>query len=163
MARRQDQLDTAAQPRRPFLGRRVPLENAYSGPHARESIPLGTRLGRSGSRTGAARLAHRYPVSTYNVFGRQHAPQRAQAQRSRHPPPRARIARLLPRRLQRSDYVGAWLPGRADVDLVRAGLATAKSERVAADGKAIEVARVRITEAGRRALANIQRCFIAGE
>jgi hypothetical protein len=38
MARRQDQLDIAAQPRRPFLGRRVPLENAYPGPHPRESM-----------------------------------------------------------------------------------------------------------------------------
>jgi hypothetical protein len=40
------------------------------------------------------------------------------------------------------------------VDLVRAGLATAKAERVVAGGRAIEVARVRITEAGRRALAD---------
>jgi hypothetical protein len=41
-------------------------------------------------------------------------------------------------------------------------LATAKAERVVAGGRAMEVARVRITEAGRRALANIQRCIIAG-
>jgi hypothetical protein len=41
---RQDQLDIAA-PRRPFLGHRALLENAYPGPHARESIPLGTRWG----------------------------------------------------------------------------------------------------------------------
>ena len=33
------------------------------------------------------------------------------------------------------------------------GLATAQAERVVAGGKTIEVARVRITEAGRRALA----------
>jgi hypothetical protein len=39
------------------------------------------------------------------------------------------------------------------VDLVRAGLATAKAERVVAGGRTIEVARVRITEAARRALA----------
>jgi hypothetical protein len=38
------------------------------------------------------------------------------------------------------------------VDLVRAGLATAKAERVVAGGRAIEVARVRLMEAGRRAL-----------
>jgi hypothetical protein len=38
------------------------------------------------------------------------------------------------------------------VDLIRAGLATAKAERVMAGGRAIEVARARITEAGRRAL-----------
>jgi hypothetical protein len=43
------------------------------------------------------------------------------------------------------------------VDLVHAGLATAKAERVVAGGRAIEVARVRITEAGRRALAKAQR------
>jgi hypothetical protein len=40
------------------------------------------------------------------------------------------------------------------VKLVRAGLATAHSERVVAAGRTVVVARVRITEAGRRALAN---------
>jgi hypothetical protein len=39
------------------------------------------------------------------------------------------------------------------VELVRAGLATAQAERVVAGGKTVEVARVRITEAGRGALA----------
>jgi hypothetical protein len=38
------------------------------------------------------------------------------------------------------------------VDLVRAGLATAKAERVVAAGRTIEGRAVRITEAGRRAL-----------
>ncbi len=38
------------------------------------------------------------------------------------------------------------------VDLIRAGLATAKAERVIAGGRSMEVARVRITEAGWRAL-----------
>jgi hypothetical protein len=38
------------------------------------------------------------------------------------------------------------------VELVRAGLATATAERVVAGRKRIEVARVRITEAGRRVL-----------
>jgi hypothetical protein len=38
------------------------------------------------------------------------------------------------------------------VDLVRAGLATAKAERVVAAGRTAVVARVRITEAGRRVL-----------
>jgi hypothetical protein len=38
------------------------------------------------------------------------------------------------------------------VDLVRAGLATATAERVVAGNKTIEIARVRITEARRRAL-----------
>jgi hypothetical protein len=36
------------------------------------------------------------------------------------------------------------------VELVRAGLATATDERVVAGNRTIEVARVRITEAGRR-------------
>jgi hypothetical protein len=40
------------------------------------------------------------------------------------------------------------------VELINAGLATAQTERMVAAGKRIEVARVRITEAGRRALAN---------
>jgi hypothetical protein len=38
------------------------------------------------------------------------------------------------------------------VDLVRAGLAIAKTERVVAGGRTMQVAQVRITEAGRRAL-----------
>jgi hypothetical protein len=38
------------------------------------------------------------------------------------------------------------------VELVRAGLATAKAEHMRAGGRAIEVTRVRITEAGRQAL-----------
>jgi hypothetical protein len=43
------------------------------------------------------------------------------------------------------------------VELVRAGLATAKAERVVAGGRAMEVVRVRITDAGRQALANEPR------
>jgi hypothetical protein len=39
------------------------------------------------------------------------------------------------------------------VELVRAGLASAQAERVRAGSKTIEVARMRINEAGRRALA----------
>jgi hypothetical protein len=39
------------------------------------------------------------------------------------------------------------------VELIRAGLASASAERVVAGSRKIEVARVRITEAGRRALA----------
>ena len=42
---------------------------------------------------------------------------------------------------------------QAVVELVRAGLAMATVERMVAGGKSIEVARVKITEAGRRALA----------
>jgi hypothetical protein len=38
------------------------------------------------------------------------------------------------------------------VDLVRAGLATAETERVVARSSTFEVARVKITDAGRRAL-----------
>jgi hypothetical protein len=38
------------------------------------------------------------------------------------------------------------------VEFIRAGLATAKAERVVAGGKTIEVARVRIMDSGRRAL-----------
>ena len=39
------------------------------------------------------------------------------------------------------------------VDLVRAGLATAKTDRIVAGGRPMEVARVRITDADRRSLA----------
>jgi hypothetical protein len=40
------------------------------------------------------------------------------------------------------------------VELVRAGLATTKAERVVAGGRTREVARVKITEAGRKVLAS---------
>jgi hypothetical protein len=40
------------------------------------------------------------------------------------------------------------------VELVRAGLATATAERVVAGGRTIEIATVRITDAGRRVLGN---------
>ena len=43
------------------------------------------------------------------------------------------------------------------VDLIRTGMATARTERVVAGGRAMEVARVRITEVGRRALAKLDR------
>jgi hypothetical protein len=39
------------------------------------------------------------------------------------------------------------------VELIRAGLATAKTDRIVAGGRPMEVARVRITDAGRRSLA----------
>jgi hypothetical protein len=42
---------------------------------------------------------------------------------------------------------------RQMVELVRAGLASAKAERVVAGGTAMEITRVKITAAGRRALA----------
>jgi hypothetical protein len=41
------------------------------------------------------------------------------------------------------------------VELIRTGLAFAQAERMMAGGKQIEVARVRITEAGRRVLGGI--------
>jgi|HubBroStandDraft_6_1064221.scaffolds.fasta_scaffold6207444_1 hypothetical protein len=40
------------------------------------------------------------------------------------------------------------------ISIVSAGLATAMAERVYAGGKPVEVTRVRITDAGRRALAD---------
>jgi hypothetical protein len=43
------------------------------------------------------------------------------------------------------------------VELVRGGLATATSEHIVAGGREHEVARVRITDAGRRVLAKAKR------
>jgi hypothetical protein len=40
------------------------------------------------------------------------------------------------------------------VELINASLASATAERVVAGGRTVEVARVRVTEAGRRALAD---------
>src|SRR5262249_38094329 len=43
------------------------------------------------------------------------------------------------------------------VELVKAGLATTKRERMVAGGRQTDVVRVQITEAGRRALAKMSR------
>ena len=43
------------------------------------------------------------------------------------------------------------------VELVKAGLATTKRERMVADGRQTSVVRVRITEAGRQALAKMSK------
>ena len=43
------------------------------------------------------------------------------------------------------------------VELVKAGLATAKRERMVADGRQTGVVRVRITDAGRQALAKMSK------
>jgi len=42
------------------------------------------------------------------------------------------------------------------VDLIRAGLATAQTERAVAGGRSMQVTRMRITDAGRRALAELR-------
>jgi len=42
------------------------------------------------------------------------------------------------------------------VDLIRTGVATTRTERVVAGGRAMEVARMRITEVGWRALAELR-------
>jgi hypothetical protein len=55
-------------------------------------------------------------------------------------------------RMLRSDHAGARLRDRI-ADMIRDGLATAEPERVRAGGRSFEVTRVRITEGGRRALA----------
>ena len=44
------------------------------------------------------------------------------------------------------------------VELVKAGLATTKRERMVADGRQTGVVRVRITDAGRQALAKMSKC-----
>ena len=43
------------------------------------------------------------------------------------------------------------------VELVKAGLATTKRERIVAGGSQTDVVRVRITDAGRRALAKMSK------
>jgi hypothetical protein len=105
-----------------------------------------------GNSAGAARLAHRPPVSTYDVLGRQPTPQRTQAHPSRHTPPRARTARVMPRWLQRCDDDRARLYDQADGRADQRRLATGTAERVATGGKSTEIARVRITDAGLKAL-----------
>jgi hypothetical protein len=43
------------------------------------------------------------------------------------------------------------------IELVKAGLATAKRERMVSDGPQTDVVRVRITDAGRQALAKMSK------
>jgi hypothetical protein len=76
--------------------------------------------------------------------------------RSRGPKPnRRRALELLAG--SRDGMTEAMLPAHGFmvdilVDLIRAGLATAKTERMVAGGRPMEVARVRIMDAGRRSL-----------
>jgi hypothetical protein len=63
----------------------------------------------------------------------------------------------MPRRLHRGDHDRGGFSTDTTVELVNAGLATAQAERMVAGAKRIEVARVRITEAGRRALVEARR------
>jgi len=42
------------------------------------------------------------------------------------------------------------------VDLIRGGLATAQTDRAVAGGRSMQVTRLRITDAGRRALAELR-------
>jgi hypothetical protein len=77
--------------------------------------------------------------------------------RPRHPPPRHRALELLAS--SRDGCTEAVMRAygfttRQMVDLVRDGLATAHSQRVVLGRRVIEVARVRITEAGRRVLGD---------
>jgi|APPan5920702963_1055757.scaffolds.fasta_scaffold177624_1 hypothetical protein len=51
---------------------------------------------------------------------------------------------------------GAWVHDRFLVDLIGAGLATAQTERAVAGGRSMQVSRMRITDAGRRALAELR-------
>jgi hypothetical protein len=82
----------------------------------------------AGNAIGAARLAHRRPVSTYNVLGRQPTPQRAQAQPSRH---RRRALELLAGGrdgcTEAVMLVHGFTVGMM-VELVNAGLASASTE-----------------------------------
>jgi hypothetical protein len=70
--------------------------------------------------------------------------------------PRARIARRIPRRLHRSDHDGAWLKIDILVDMITTGLATTTTEHIVAGARQVKVTRMRITEAGRPALARLR-------
>jgi hypothetical protein len=68
-------------------------------------------------------------------------------------PDRRRCSPLSPNGRTEALMLANGFPVEMLVELIRTGLASAEAERMVADGKQIEVARVRITEAGRRALA----------
>jgi hypothetical protein len=72
-----------------------------------------------------------------------------------HEPIRRRALELLaasPRGLTEALLLANDIPIEQLVEMVRAGLATATPERIRMGPKTIEVARVRITEAGRKEL-----------
>jgi len=107
--------------------------------------------------SGRAPSSSDHPVSTaYNVPGQrnggQSAPPREQTQY--RAPPRARITCRVPRRLHRGDHTGFTTDFL--VDLIRAGLATAQTERAVVGRRSMQVTRMRITDAGRRALAELR-------
>jgi hypothetical protein len=58
------------------------------------------------------------------------------------------------KRLHRSDHACARFKPEMVVEMIRDGLATASAERMIAGGKSIEIARMKITDAGRRTLVN---------
>jgi hypothetical protein len=71
-------------------------------------------------------------------------------------PDRRRALELLaasPNGCTEALMLGNGFPVEMLVELIRTGLASVEAERMVAGGKQIEVARVRITEAGRRVLA----------
>src|SRR5213080_4106431 len=102
-------------------------------------------------RTGLSYIstAHGHVASRVSQAANTPPPARPQAR----PPTYAGTARLLPRRLHRGDPPGARLHDRADGrdDPRRARHC---QDRMVVGGRSIEIARVRITAAGRQALTD---------
>src|SRR5215831_1008460 len=83
-----------------------------------------------------------------------------QPRRRRHgpQPDRSRALELLaasPNGRTEALMLANGFPFEMLVELIRTGLASAQAERMVTGGKQLEVARVRITEAGRRVLGGI--------
>ena len=83
------------------------------------------------------------------------APMRRPYHYRRPNPERRRALELLAG--SRDGYIAHGFSMDMMVELVKAGLATTKRERIVADGRQTDVVRVRITEAGRRALAKMSQ------
>jgi hypothetical protein len=68
-------------------------------------------------------------------------------------PPSAEAACSIARRCTKSIMLAHGFTPEMMIEMIAVGLATAFDERVVAGGKSIEVARVRISDAGRRGRA----------
>jgi len=93
-------------------------------------------------------------LAASSSFSRLHSPARRQGP----VPGRRRVLELLaacPEGCAASILQARGVPVQQMVELVRAGLATAQTERVVVGRRTIELARVKITSEGRRAVDNL--------
>ena len=110
----------------------------------------------------AGHLGHHVPCPMRSPYQRQSKRRPAPSRRGASPlkPSRRRVLEMLaasPEGLAEGLLAAHGVTIEQMIDLVRAGLATATAERIRMGPRTIAVARVRITEAGRKVLGNERR------